>query len=500
MAITRRKFLALSACTAALPTVGEWSARAVSMKQSSLAFDPRRPQFHLLPARNWMNDPNGPIYYNGQYHMFFQYNPESAVWGNMSWAHAVSSDMVHWRNLPVAFTMTPNGPDAAGCFSGSAIAVKEGGRNRVYVIYTGVVHDKQYETIRNEALRETQCIAWSDDPMLLHWKKAAKPILPAPPDGLQVTGFRDPSIWREGDSYLMTVGSGIEKQGGCVLLYRSSDLFHWEYLHPLIRGEWNGHPTSNPCDDGEMWECPDFFELDGGHVLIYSTMGKVFWQSGHFDKQALRFEAKRTGVLDLDAFYAPKTQLDAHGNRIVWGWIPERRNKEEMLAAGWSGMMSLPRQLQLDQDGELRITFAQETRSLRSKAIATKTRNGAANQSYVSLAAGEFTVAGAKQDSFEIIIRNGESEILTIRYSADEHVFMIGPEKLSFHATDMPAIHGFIDGSVVELLIAERIGYTKRFYYTGTAMPNVEIHVEGKGARLNAWAVTSISSNRMTNS
>src|SRR5947207_2081910 len=92
-----------------------------------IAQDPRRPQFHLLPAHNWMNDPNGPIFVNGRYHMFFQYNPESSIWGNMSWAHAVSIDMIHWRHLPMAFTMTPDGPDAAGCFSGTAIAVEEQG-------------------------------------------------------------------------------------------------------------------------------------------------------------------------------------------------------------------------------------------------------------------------------------------------------------------------------------------------------------------------------------
>src|SRR5271156_3956493 len=76
----------------------------------SLAHDPRRPQFHLLPAKNWMNDPDGPIYFNGKYHMFFQYNPLAAVWGDMSWYHSSSPDMIHWTHLPIAFTPTPGSP------------------------------------------------------------------------------------------------------------------------------------------------------------------------------------------------------------------------------------------------------------------------------------------------------------------------------------------------------------------------------------------------------
>src|SRR5882672_6191727 len=86
-----------------------------------LAADPLRPQCHLLPAKNWMNDPNGPIFWEGMYHMFFQYNPNAAVWGDMHWAHAVSPDMIHWRHLPIALAPTPGWADAEGCFTGSAV-------------------------------------------------------------------------------------------------------------------------------------------------------------------------------------------------------------------------------------------------------------------------------------------------------------------------------------------------------------------------------------------
>ena len=93
-----------------------------------------RPQFHYTPTKNWMNDPNGPIFFRGRYHMFHQYNPQAAVWGNMNWAHATSPDMIRWRNGPIALSPTPAGPDRDGVFSGSAVL----DRGKPTVIYTAV--------------------------------------------------------------------------------------------------------------------------------------------------------------------------------------------------------------------------------------------------------------------------------------------------------------------------------------------------------------------------
>ncbi|MEO6816356.1 MAG: glycoside hydrolase family 32 protein [Edaphobacter sp.] len=258
--VTRREFLSSTAlvATATMLPRGIFAQGMAGDQvglEARLEEDPMRPQFHLLPASNWMNDPNGPIYFNGHYHMFCQYNPHAAVWGDMSWYHSISPDMIHWTHLPIAFTPTPDGPDAYGCFSGSAIAVE----NRVYVVYTGTVESTPDKaTIRDgeNKIQESQCLAWSDDPNLIHWSKDPKPIVPLPPAGMKITGFRDPSAWRQGDWYYMTVGSGMAKVGGCVLLYRSKDMKSWEYMHQIASGVWNEKPTANPCDDGEMWSVP----------------------------------------------------------------------------------------------------------------------------------------------------------------------------------------------------------------------------------------------------
>jgi beta-fructofuranosidase len=465
--------------------------------EPALARDPRRPQFHLLPARNWMNDPNGPIYLNGQYHMFFQYNPLAAVWGDMSWYHSVSPDMVRWRHLPIAFTPTPGGPDSFGCFSGSAIRVGD----RVYQVYTGTrVGPKELATIRDgeDKIQESQCLAYSDDAQLIQWTKLPQPIIPLPPTGMQVTGFRDPSIWRQGDWYYMTVGSGVANAGGCVLLYRSKeieDATRWEYLHALTGGEWNGHKTANPCDDGEMWECPDFFPLDGGHVLIYSTLGKVFWQSGELDTAAMKFHVSKTGELDLGAFYAPKTQLDAQGRRILWGWIQERRSEDAMRAAGWSGMMSLPRVLNLDAGGILRVTTLPELDKLRDGALPAKP----SGECTLPGASGELLCAGVPGSPLELTMSEGMTELLRVRYSPEKHAMIADGKEIPLQPGDAPVLHAFVDGSVIEVILSQRIGYTKRFYFDGPIAPDIEVRVAGpSGVKLGAWKIAAISSNRLT--
>src|SRR6202048_493389 len=133
---------------------------------------------------------------------------------------------------------------------------------------------------------------------------------------MKVTGFRDPCPWREGDTWYLGLGSGERGVGGCVLLYRSQNLRTWEYLHKLAEGKPNGKQAANPCDSGEMWECPDFFAVNKQHCLFYSTKGKVIWSTGDYDESAHKFAARRSGLLDHGAYYAPKSFLAPDGRRI----------------------------------------------------------------------------------------------------------------------------------------------------------------------------------------
>jgi len=479
----------------------------------SLASDPRRPQFHLLPAANWMNDPNGPIYFRGKYHMFYQYNPDGAFWGDMHWGHAISPDMVHWKHLPVALAPTPGGPDTDGCFSGTAV-VQDG---QVVLLYTGVrLVPEAQATIKDGAhsYLETQCLATSNDPELRTWTKLPAPVIATPPAGLAVTGFRDPSPWRQGDWWYMTIGSGIEGKGGAVLLYKSKDLRTWEFVHILAQREGSIALVPEHQDAREVWECPEFFALGSKHVLIYSTSGKAYWLVGSLDPQTMKYHQEIAGVLDFGSFYAPKTQLDKAGNRILWGWIPETRKLEEHKAAGWAGMMSLPRVLSMGGDGRLRIGVASEVDQLRKhQQVLHATANEEKNQRQIDglrIEGGcgeiECTVRRDAQP-FELSLRSAEESSetwITLKYDPlhSGQVSIDGaPLAVALGEKENLKLHLYIDGSVIEVFVNGQAACTRRFYPAGNGERDVRMQWTGKTvgiASLSVWQLTPISADRLT--
>jgi hypothetical protein len=239
MPTSRRNFLRVAAASGTYVSfpLHFQALLAAEYLHAKLAADPLRPKFHLLPVKNWMNDQNGPIYWKGRYHMFFQYNPHAAVWGDMHWAHAVSDDMKHWRHLPIALAPTPGWDDSDSCFTGSAVD----NHGTTTILYTGAKSvPAEHATLRDAInnFREVQCLATSTDPQLRTWMKWKQPVI-EPPDDPKLTGFRDPFLLRDGNEWLLGVASGHFKKGGCVLLYRSKDLRTWGYLHELASGRWS---------------------------------------------------------------------------------------------------------------------------------------------------------------------------------------------------------------------------------------------------------------------
>jgi beta-fructofuranosidase len=463
---------------------------ALELSDAAIARDPMRPQYHLLPAHGWMNDPCGPIYWRGQYHMFLQYN-DAPVSGVKLWAHATSPDMIHWRRQTITLAPTPGGPDADGCWTGTA-AVVDG---KPAFLYTGVVKSPpQHATLRDGAtyLRESVCMAIAEDEALLHWRKLPQPVIAAPPPGMQVTGFRDPSPWREGDDWYMVVASGQRGVGGMVLLYKSTDFHHWEYLHPLARGKWNGRRT-DVVGSGEMWECPDFFPLDGKHVLIHSSEGRTLWQIGTLDRAAMLFHAESEGVLDHGAYYAPKSQLDAQGNRILWGWIQETRPQAESSAAGWAGMMSLPRRLSI-ADGMLVMAPSPEISSLR-----TAPRTGsavprlptAAEEIRLTLESAQEQRASLEQS---FVDNQGAAILLRDNPHLAPGTIKVNDKEITGIARGPLDLHLFLDHSVAEIFLNHRQVITQRYYQRTTMEPAVSITVGGSWriTQQQAWSLKSI--------
>ena len=510
MTLSRRGFLSALGCGVAATSLPGLAARgwgrsmpgAGADRMRDLAHDPLRPQYHLLPPHNWMNDPNGPIWWKGKYHLFYQLNPEAAVWGDMHWGHAISTDMVHWRHEPIALAPTPGGPDSEGCFSGSAVVY-----NGVpTVIYTGVQNAPPGEVTLhggngNDKLRETQLLATAEDSLLLHWQKQAAPVIAAPPAGMTVTGFRDPCPWHEDDGWYLAVGSGERGKGGCALLYRSQDLRQWEYLHPLVEGKPTGLAAANPVDSGDMWECPDFFAVDGRHCLLYSTEGKVTWTTGDYDARTHRYMPKLQGVLDHGAYYAPKSFLAPGNRRILWGWIPETRPEAEFSAAGWAGAMSLPRMLGVDADGQLTMQVAAEVKKLRGARVRTVLQNKTSRHTLESLRQEIELRTTPMTTTASVRLRVDGSAVWELTLDFAGKAARCGDREFALPALNPaePAMRMFLDASFIETFVGATQAITSRCYQVEPGRTVLEVSAEGTGgSEFTRWQLAPISPDRMT--
>lgn len=299
-------------------------------------------RLHLKAPDNWINDPNGFIYYKGQYHLFYQYFPYGPRWGTMHWGHAVSQDLVSWEHKGLALYPTIHG-DQNGCFSGSA-AEEEG---KLYLVYTGVhyevVNPEDPHTCLDEQFESCQILISSEDGFQFDNQNGKEVVIPPIMDpGIgDRTHTRDPKVWRGKDGWYMILGSTLGEKQGELLFYRSEDLHHWTYVSQATKG-----PAY-----GWMWECPDYFPTEGGDVLLVSAMGLLTNEEKE-KNQSICFpvdfqeDTCRIQIPDEYQFvdygmdlYAPQTTLDKEGRRTMIAWVRMPKVTEE----GWIGMFCSPR-------------------------------------------------------------------------------------------------------------------------------------------------------------
>ncbi|MEE9189706.1 MAG: glycoside hydrolase family 32 protein [Candidatus Neomarinimicrobiota bacterium] len=446
---------------------------AVNKARGIVGNDPLYPSYHFAAPAHWMSDLNGPIYYKGTYHIFYQHNPFSAEWGNMSWGHARSEDLVHWEHLPIVLTPTPDGYDKDGVFSGSCIVHN----NIPAILYTGVYP-------------EVQCLAYSYDDMNTWTKHDAKPVIPHPPQK-DLIGFRDPFVWKEEENWYMLVGSGIRNVGGTAFLYSSQDLIHWTYLNPLCTGF------------GTMWECPNFFQLGNKYVLIVSPEDEVKYAIGDYINH--RFYPESWHRLDLggtEAFYAPNTLLDPQGRRLLWGWVQGGGTS----GYPWSGQLTLPRILSLRSDGKLEQKPVPELQALRGKSFSHRniTVKQVSEYPLQTIPGGglelimEFDPVTA--DSLAIRFDNGGNynHDFSILYDHFNQQIIAGDRKAGFKLLDTEShitLHIFLDKTVYEIYANYRVCFTGRFKPMEKENYNIFLLANGSDITirsLDIWKLESV--------
>lgn len=317
------------------------------MQKDQLFKEPYRPQYHYTPKENWLNDPNGLVYYDGKYHMFYQYYPLDNIWGPMHWGHAISQDLLHWEECPIAFY-----PDQLGMiFSGSIVVDRQdtsgffNGKEGLVALYTNALEDKE-----NGISMQQQSIQYSKDGGETWQPYAHNPVISTP--GFR--DFRDPKVlwYKPLEKWIMTLACNDH-----VRFYGSTDLKNWKYLSSFY-GE-------QGCHDG-VWECPELFSLpvDGDSdkqkwilkvdVIEGAPAGGSGGQYyiGHFDGKEFHMDApEAVHWLDYGKdFYAAQSWygISEQDGRCIWiAWMSNWKYANQIPTQKWRGAMTLPREVQL---------------------------------------------------------------------------------------------------------------------------------------------------------
>ena len=433
-----------------------------SSEETSWLQEKYRPQYHFSPKTGWMNDPNGLVFYEGEYHLFYQYNPDSTVWGIMHWGHAVSSDMIHWEELPIAIY-----PDSLGwIFSGSAIVDWKNtsgfGRNGnppLVAIYT--YHDMYGEKTGRINI-QSQGIAYSLDKGHTWTPYSQNPVLPNP----NIQDFRDPKVsWNEKfNQWVMAlaVKDHIE-------FYGSPDLKRWDKLSEFGKeiGNHNG-----------VWECPDLFQLkdsDGNtRWVLFVSIGNGGPQGGSatqyfigdFDGKNFSAQDTVTRWMDYGADnYAGVTWSDipeSDGRRLFIGWMSNWQYARLVPTDSWRSAMTLPREISLVKqlnDYELKFKPVKELNSILGE---QKIFNRSATIRNGTL----LTVTDSVIKNFRLVLSNQKQDSVVITLTSQELIFDRSHSGIiNFHEA-FPQIHImemskipvtqvdlFVDASSIEIFI-----------------------------------------------
>ena len=477
--------------------------------REAMASDPYRPGYHFLPPANWMNDPNGAIFWEGRYHLFYQYNPNGAFHGSIHWGHAVSEDLVHWMDLPVALAPTPGGPDEVGCWSGCAVN-NDGVPTLVYHGNPGGI-----------------CIATSDDGLLTWRKHPENPVIPEPPKGQVEWLTSAPFAWREGDVWYLLSGryvghppKTLGSSRDAAFMFRSVDMVHWEYMGTLY-------------EPGEESDCavPDFFPLGDKHVLLFAshTRGGQYYVGAYAEHHFVpehhgrlnftTFDPKNAPMLASGELIAPISWRDPTGRRVMIAWIAEGRSHEAQVASGWAGVMSLPRILSLDREGMLCIEPLPELEILRrghrqlgpiqvkpELSVTLPDILGDCLELTIEFEPNSAGIFGVKvrcsPDGAEqtLIYYSREDGCLTLdqaQSSLRRDVVGRSAQRafLDLTPSEPLKLHIFLDRSVLEVFANRRLCLTKRIYPSRPDSLGVRLFTDGDSATVrsvDAWEIAPI--------
>ncbi|MFF0742596.1 glycoside hydrolase family 32 protein [Streptomyces sp. NPDC004111] len=449
------------------------------------------PRLHVRPAAGqWCNDPNGPVFHNGRYHLFFQHNPSAAVWGDIHWGHASSPDLATWTDHGTALAPTPGGRDAVGAWSGCAV-IDEGVPTAVY---TGMD--------RHDGIGSVMLARATDD-TLRTLKAEPVPVVDGPPPGLDLHAFRDPFLFTHEGRRWALVGAGHRRtRTPDVLLYRVDALTSWTYAGSLLDAA--DPVAARVAAPATAWECPALLPTgDGRWMLLLSLWAdditySTSWLLGDLEPsgEGLRFVPASGGMLDHGRdFYAP-TVLVEDDRTLLWGWSWESRTEEESVAAGWAGCLTHPREIGVHpQDGTPRLAPARELAALRGTSLPPGAALPPAYEieldATVSLADTELTLALG--DSVTLRLNPTRGTLTLDRTAAPATASHPLPRTAHAVAT-VPGgtharLHVLVDGPLLEVFLNERAMLTEKVHPAPRGSYEVTVVRGDANVRTAAWTL-----------
>jgi len=454
--------------------------------------DKHRPTYHAIAPGHWMNEPHAPMYYNGQYHLFYQNNQHGPYWHNISWGHWVSDDMVHWRDLPPALTPELFQVDPDGDWTGSAFLDDSGNPT---ILFTAGNDSKPYINSNQNIGLARSTVQQDGDNDLKRWIKETKLAVAQQPGEGKLGEFRDPYVFKDGSTWFMLVGTGTENQGGTAAVYSTTDpdLMNWTYRGPLYQSDHAAYPYL-----GKVWELPVVLPLGNGkHLLAISPVGaganvEVYYWIGTWNSGTAKFTPDHPTPQLMDfgdfKFTGPSAFVDpVTGRNIMFTIAQGERNSQEEFNAGWAHNAGLPVVLSLRPDGQLGIEPIEELKSLRGEQlvnITTDTSFAAANAALSAITGDsleiELELARGSADQVGLKVRkspNSEEETLlyyknsTDEYGVDRTKTVAGANKgiqkgTVDIGTENVKLHVYLDKSMVESYLNGLKSITTRTYST----------------------------------
>lgn len=429
--------------------------------------DIHRPLIHPMPSSDWTNETHGLTYFNDKYHLFFQKNPTGPFFSQLHWGHLVSDDLLKWEEIDYAF-----GPEAsydkAGTWSGAVVVEEE----TLHTFYTGV--DGVKASIANATSLDG--VNFSKNP--------SNPLIPAAPTDVNHMDFRDPYLWKEGSTWYMIVGTGINNVGGGVFLYSSSDLENWEYLKLIQLGSIE--------ESGTFWEMPVMMKFGDKRVLMVNPVPRpgnpailLYWVGEWKDENFVPDHSSPKKMELINHLLSPSVYEKEEGKYLATGIVPDQRSDRENYNSGWVHLYSLMREYYLE-DGELYQKPYSELRKLRDKTNRLGTKEISPGDAEVLAGVSGKTL----EIEFDLVVEDGGqagidffrsddgSQKTTLRYDKNTGRIEIDLNNSSSIAGvqtgvfttnraftgDTVAVRIFLDKSIVEVFVNGKFGFAKRVY------------------------------------